>query len=223
MDQTFQPSSPHTGAELGEALLVLTRDGEFCQNWVLKGTAITIGRLPEAEVCIDDRWVSRYHARIRHDGTRYFIEDLGSKNGLFVNGKRVVEPLALEDGDCIQIAPRYQLTFVDNESTAPVFRGQPGIAIDESARRVWVMGVELNPPLSNHQFVLLQALANAPDRVFSRDELIGIVWPNEDPSGISDEAIDSLIRRLRSRLNEIDVASRFIVAVRGHGFRFEQS
>ncbi len=204
------------------ALLVLTQDGEFCSSWSLDQAQVMIGRLPENDVYIDDRWISRHHARICREGSRYVLEDLGSKNGLFLNGKRLVEPAALEDGDVIQIAPRFQLTFVDNESTAPLFQTLPGVTLDTNSRRVWVRGIEVDPSLSNHQFVLLEMLVNSPERVFTRDELISAVWPEEDPSGVSDEAINSLVRRLRSRLNEIDPVARFIVAVRGHGFRFEQ-
>lgn len=204
------------------ALLVLTEDGEFSASWSLGRAEVTIGRLPENDVYIDDRWISRHHARIRREGARYVLEDLGSKNGLFLNGKRLIEPAALEDGDVIQIAPRFRLTFVDNESTAPLFQTLPGVALDANSRRVWVRGIEVDPPLSNHQFVLLQTLVDAPERVFTRDDLIAVVWPEEDPAGVSDEAINSLVRRMRSRLNEIDPTARFVVAVRGHGFRFEQ-
>lgn len=204
------------------ALLVLTQDGEFCQSWVLAQALTTIGRQEDNVVCVPDRWISRHHACIRCDGTHYIIEDLGSKNGLFVNGSRVVEPVVLEDGDRIQIAPRYELAFVDNEATAPVFRQQAGVVVDEITRCVWVLGIELDPPLSSRQFVLLQAFVNAPGRVFSRDDLVPIAWPDEDPAGISDEAVNSLVRRLRNRLTDIDPSHRYILAVRGHGFRFEQ-
>jgi len=205
-----------------QALVVLTQDGEFHSSWELRQEVTTIGRLDDNTICVPDRWVSRHHACIRCEGTRYVIEDLGSKNGLFVNGNRVLEPLVLQDGDRIQIAPQYQLTFVDSEATAPVFYQQSGVVVDEATRRVWVQGVEVNPSLSIHQFVLLNAFVSAPGKGFSRDDLVAIAWPDEDPSGISDEAVNSLIRRLRSRLTDIDASHRYILAVRGHGFRFEQ-
>lgn len=222
MNQEIDQQQPDHPSCSQAAMLVLTQDGEFRQSWMLAQELTTIGRQDDNVVCIPDRWVSRHHACIRCQGTHYHIEDLGSKNGLFVNGNRVVEPLVLEDGDRIQIAPRYELTFVDNEATAPVFRQQTGVVVDQVTRRVWVMGVELDPPLSTHQFVLLKEMVNAPERVFSRDDLIAITWPDEDPAGISDEAVSSLVRRLRGRLTDIDPANRYIVAVRGHGFRFEQ-
>lgn len=206
----------------GDALLVLFQEGKPCQNWVLEKLVTTIGRWDDCDVTIPDRWVSRHHAQIRREGGRYIIEDLGSKNGLFVNRKRVTRPVVLEDGDRIQIAPQYCFTFVDNEATAPLFQGQSGVLIDENARRVWVHRQELDPPLSSAQYALLRTMVGAPGHVFSRDELISFVWPDEDPAGISAEALNSLVRRLRKRLMSVDPSHRYVLAVRGHGFKLEQ-
>jgi DNA-binding response OmpR family regulator len=65
-------------------------------------------------------------------------------------------------------------------------------------------------------------LNSDPERVFSRDEIIAAVWPNAVTSGVSDEAVDSLVRRLRKRLAEVDLSRNYILAVRGHGFRLAQ-
>jgi DNA-binding response OmpR family regulator len=207
---------------LRDALLILSIDGTPQRTWTLSQAITTIGRWEDNDVVISDRWVSRYHAHIQRQGTQYLIEDLGSKNGLFVNGERITASVRLQDGDQIAIAPRCMLTFVDTEATAPVLRKQRGVRIDEDACRVWVNGRELEPPLSSAQFALLTTLAGAPEPVFTRGELAAHVWPEEDPSGISEEAVNSLVRRLRKRLMEIDPDHRYIFAVRGHGFRFEQ-
>jgi DNA-binding response OmpR family regulator len=211
-----------TDNELRDALLILTIDDTLQGNWSLHGEMTTIGRLDDNDVVVPDRWVSRHHAAIRRSGTRYEIVDLDSKNGLYVNGARVTAPVRLQNGDQIAIAPHAMLTFVDSESTAPVLLRQRGVRIDEDTRQVWVNGQELTPPVSSAQFALLCTLAAHPGRVFSRDDLIGPVWPGEDPAGISDEAVNSLIRRLRRRLMDVDPDHRYIFAVRGHGFRFEQ-
>lgn len=215
-------NTPNGPAPRTEALLILFRDGQPGQNWVLDKPLTAIGRWDDNDVIIPDRWVSRHHARIRREGTRYVLEDLESKNGLFVNRKRVTQPIALEDGDCIQIAPRYLLTFVDSEATAPLYRRLVGVVVDDDTRTVWVRGEKLTPPLSRSQYALLKALAGSPGQVFSRSELIALVWPDEDPAGISDEALNSLVRRLRRRLTSIDPSHRYIWAVRGHGFKLEQ-
>jgi len=49
--------------------------------------------------------VSRHHARIVVDGARAVLEDLGSKNGTSVRGRRLTAPAELQDGDEIGIGP----------------------------------------------------------------------------------------------------------------------
>ena len=205
-----------------KALLVLHEEQEIRSSWPLDAKETTIGRWPDNNVVIDDRWVSRHHARIVRRGLHYVVEDLGSKNGTFVNGQRLTDPQELEDGDRIQVAPKYEFTFVDAEATAPVRPAGPRLRLDAAQRRVWVAGQEILPPLSPAQFAFLELLSREPDRVFSRDEIIAAVWPESVASGVSSEAIDSLVRRLRKRLAKMDPAHDYVQAVRGHGFRLTQ-
>jgi DNA-binding response OmpR family regulator len=210
--------------ELAQAMLVLFQQGtdgiyrSTGQHWLLNSSITTIGRWEDNDVVIPDRWISRHHAQVRCDGSRCTLDDLDSKNGLFVNGRRVTTSTPLKNDDRIQLSPRYQLCFVDAESTAPLIQGQGDVLMDQDGCRVWVKGQELDPPLSSAQFALLEFLIRTPGRVHSRDVLRTVAWPDQDPSGISDEAINSLIRRLRNRLFEIDP---YIHAVRGHGFKFQ--
>jgi len=62
-----------------------------------------IGRTDDATVRIDRTEVSRCHARIFVEGTTATLEDLGSKNGTFLNGRRLEGPAALANGDEIGI------------------------------------------------------------------------------------------------------------------------
>ncbi|GAB4542048.1 MAG: hypothetical protein Kow0063_33560 [Anaerolineae bacterium] len=206
-----------------EPALLVWQEGELIKNqWIIGRTPVTIGRAPECQVQLDARWVSRQHAIIRVEGNHYVIEDAGSKNGVFVNGQRVISPRTLEDGDRIQVAPGLELTFVDSESTAPLpGRGERGLSLDREERRVLVAGKELVPPLSTAQFDFLALLAEEPGRVYSRGEIIAAVWPDAEPEGVSDDAIDALVRRLRQRLAEIDPDYAYIITVRGYGFRLE--
>jgi DNA-binding response OmpR family regulator len=57
--------------------------------------------------------------------------------------------------------------------------------------------------------------------VITRQELVNAVWGDEQSAGVSDQALDALIRRLRDRLAEIDPAHAYIVTVRGHGMRLD--
>jgi hypothetical protein len=184
---------------------------------------LIIGRDEQCDLVIADRRVSRRHARIRLRDEKYLLEDLGSKNGTFVNGQEVDEPRALQDGDEVQIALCCKLTFVDAEATAPVVFEEPekGLTMDLESRRVWVAGKELAPPLSPAQYRLLELLYQEPGRVYSRDEVVEAVWPEDDRAGISEQAIDALARRLRERLSEANPTVQYVVTVRGHGFRLE--
>jgi pSer/pThr/pTyr-binding forkhead associated (FHA) protein len=68
---------------------------------VLMNGANVVGRDPDAAIQIDARGVSRHHARILVSGGEATIEDLGSKNGTYVNGRRITAPARLSEGDAI--------------------------------------------------------------------------------------------------------------------------
>lgn len=78
----------------------LVATNPFCpkREFVLDHFPVTLGRGQDAEICVHDRWVSRYHCIIEHTGNRLLIRDLGSKHGLFVNGHRVSQA-ELSPGD----------------------------------------------------------------------------------------------------------------------------
>lgn len=206
------------------AMLVLQRGSEAGRRWPLdRSRPLTIGRSDECDVVLPDRQVSRYHAQITWRGESYSLEDLGSKNGTHVNGQELAGPAELGDGDEIQIALRFKLAFVDAGATAPLTLegGEQGLRLDKETRQVWVNSHQVDPPLSLHQFRLLESLWDAGDSVISRDRVINAVWPEAISEGVSEQAIDALVRRLRERLAETDEEFRYIVTVRGHGFRLE--
>ncbi len=66
--------------------------------------SVLIGRSKDADFIINDFSVSRRHAKITRENGRFFIEDLGSKNGTFVNGKRIKGKVLLRSNDEIRIA-----------------------------------------------------------------------------------------------------------------------
>jgi len=80
---------------------VRTRDGGVRTVW-LSRTVCTIGRGSSNDLVLSDPAVSRRHAVLRWDGTKLRIDDLGSSNGLMINGRRA-ESATLENGDSIAI------------------------------------------------------------------------------------------------------------------------
>jgi pSer/pThr/pTyr-binding forkhead associated (FHA) protein len=87
----YKPQSPATQAatpeELGVLPQVVTLDADGKQHTIDKGSTL-IGRSKDCDVRLADPNVSRRHAELRQEGTAYWILDLGSTNGLTVNGRR---------------------------------------------------------------------------------------------------------------------------------------
>ncbi len=212
-----------------KAILILQQGSQGGRRWYLSEQPFFIGRDPSCDAVLMDRVVSRHHARVFWQDGHYFLEDLHSKNGTFRNGEAVTAPVSLSDGDEIQIALRFKLAFVGAEETAPltleageaVAVVQPVLRISMAERRVWVNDQEVAPPLSPAQYRFLSLLWEKSGRVVSRDEVIGAVWPYDSHEGVSEQAIDALVRRIRERLAEYDSEHQYIVTVRGHGFRLE--
>jgi hypothetical protein len=195
------------------------------QRYLIEGKTFLIGRGSDCNLTLPERQVSRHHARIErtpHGG--YQIRDLASKNRTYVNGEEVRhEPIILTDGDEIQIALCTKMGFVGADATLPLEVAGPtrGLRVDRAAHRVYINGQELTPPLSPAQYRLLITLIDSQGNVVSRDEIVDAVWRDEAAEGISEQAIDALVRRLRERLSALDPDFSYIVTVRGHGFRLE--
>jgi adenylate cyclase len=77
----------------------------------------SIGRSRSNQVCLPSEKVSRRHALVHslHEG-QYWLVDLGSSNGTFLNGRRLTQPVQLHDGDQVGIAS-FSLVFRQREST----------------------------------------------------------------------------------------------------------
>jgi adenylate cyclase len=90
--------------------------------FILNKDIITLGKNEPEEgiqndIGFEDKTVSRHHARILKEGTHYFIEDLGSKNRTFVNGKEI-KKAELKHGDLITIG--LNTLIFESENTAVV-------------------------------------------------------------------------------------------------------
>ena len=86
------------------AYLVLLQEGE-ASRFELISEETLIGRHPECQVQINSNMVSRKHARVVKDAFGYRVEDMGSGNGTFVNGKKIDGPTLLNHEDRIKLGP----------------------------------------------------------------------------------------------------------------------
>jgi FHA domain len=102
---------------LGTVLLIRSGGGREGETIDLDLDVLTIGRSPHSDLFLDDITVSRHHARVLRDEGGFWVEDLNSLNGTYVNRKRI-EQQRLFDGDELQIG-KFKLAFVEqvDEST----------------------------------------------------------------------------------------------------------
>ncbi len=98
---------------------------------------------------------------------------------------------------------------------------ESALRVDLDTRRVYVKGVEAQPPLSQEQFRLLSYLYERAGKVVPREELVLHVWPDAHAEGVSEEALDALVRRVRERIAQAGGERSYIVTLRGQGFRLE--
>lgn len=201
----------------------LIQEGEHAGRSVdLDTFPFTVGRARDCGFVLDYTEVSRLHAQCTSDHLNIFLEDMGSTNGTFVNGRRLEpgEAYRLRAGDVVSFAQICTWIFDDPATTAQIDRVQirAGLNIDYAAARVTVGGVPLQPPLSPNQFALLSVLYDNPGRIVGRDELVEQVWGADDD--VSDQTIDALVSRLRKRLSEADPSHDYIVTRRGFGLMF---
>ena len=94
----------------GTALVVRAGGGRQGETFPLGGERMVIGRSPDAAIFLDDVTVSRDHALLVRRSGGWFLDDLGSLNGTYVNRRRI-ESHRLEDADELQVG-KYKLTFL---------------------------------------------------------------------------------------------------------------
>ncbi|MBL8116193.1 MAG: FHA domain-containing protein [Anaerolineae bacterium] len=213
-------------ADSERPILIIQDENQPPRHWPLSKDDVILGRDEECDLPLPIRQISRQHIRIYRQGELYFVEDLDSKNGTWVNGLQLKGSRELHDGDEIHVALAVRLRFIDSDATSPLSTEAPAfitgrLRLDPEARRVFIRGVELNPPLSLPQYRLLELLYVNTGRICTRDHVIETVWPEALGEGVSEQAIDALVRRLRDRLAELDPETQYVVTVRGHGFRLD--
>jgi pSer/pThr/pTyr-binding forkhead associated (FHA) protein len=196
------------------------------KQWQVVQDEIVAGRDETCDIFLPERPISRQHVKIYRHNDNYYVQDLESKNGTWLNGKKIEGNHPLSNGDVIELAKAVRLHFsgADNAtSTLPFAVEVPEgrLKLDLEGRRVFIMGTEIDPPLSLPQYRLLELLWLHPGRICTREQVIEAVWPDVMEEGVSEQAVDALVRRLRDRIEEVDSDAQYIVTIRGHGFRLD--
>jgi pSer/pThr/pTyr-binding forkhead associated (FHA) protein len=110
VDQTPRASRRSKGATGGEpalppgprSLVVHPPDGGKTHS-VQVTASMVVGRAPECDLRIDDTYASQQHARLFGKNESWYVEDLGSTNGTFVNDQKLAAPAIVQPGDKIRV------------------------------------------------------------------------------------------------------------------------
>ena len=94
--------APASDSPARPSMLMVSSDGQKPRT-VRLDASTTIGRSVECELRLDDTYVSQQHARIFDRSGNWYVEDLGSTNGTFVNEQKLVAPAMLTPGDKIRV------------------------------------------------------------------------------------------------------------------------
>ena len=185
----------------------------------------SIGRLNSQDITFDVAAMSRAHATVHLRSGSWWIQDLGSKNGTYLNGRPLTDDAAgLADGDTVVFAGAVTVVFHDPAVTpiVPRIGRLSGVWIDPATDAVWVDATRLEPPLSARQLQLLHLLDANVNEVVTRSQIVANVWADAAASGVSDEAVTALVKRLRSRLRETPLDVDHLEVVKGRGIRLNR-
>jgi pSer/pThr/pTyr-binding forkhead associated (FHA) protein len=182
---------------------------------ILLNEAVTrFGRAPDCDVLIPDRRASRLHAELRREAGGFTLVDLGSTNGTRLNGQLLNSAARLSDGDVLEIAATF-FTFRDPDSTLDETQF-PRLVVDDAAGEVWMDRRPIQ--LSQKQHALLALLWSRRGSVCGKDEIVRAVWP-ECHGEVYDYQIESLVKRLRAKVEPDHHHPAFIITVRGRGYK----
>lgn len=115
----------------------------------LEKSEMFIGRDLSNDIVVNDPEISRRHARLFQQGNSYVLEDLGSTNGSFVNGQRVMGQNVLRPGDSVAFGERISLSFestdFDQDATMVSPAGRPSFETQVPAVQAY------NTPAQSYQ------------------------------------------------------------------------
>ena len=198
------PSSMGPDSHPRQAYLIVVRGANIGQSIPIVAAGMVVGRASGTDLRLNEEGVSRFHCRLRQDGDHILVEDLGSRNGTYCNGERIVAGgRALAEGDRLQIGTTCVLrfTYIEAEtSRTPIQdRGQRDALTGLYSRRHFIERVEHDLAIAlNHNAPLslilvfidrFNELRESPERA----ERITVSVANHIRANVND---DSMVARI---------------------------
>ena len=122
-------------------ILIIQDENQPAQHWSMSQDSMVLGRGEECDIVLAERQISRQHIRIYKESDLFYIQDLDSKNGTWVNGQQLKGTRELRDGDEVHVALAVRIRFIGSGATSPLAADPPAfmsgrLRLDPDARRV---------------------------------------------------------------------------------------
>lgn len=169
--------------------LTMRKGPEPGQQYSLITDSVTIGRDPMVDVVVNDPEVSRQHVRLTRRGDHFLIQDLGSTNGTFLDGRRLLgDPVPIAPGQLITIGGNVSLVFeAEGDVGATLLAGdEPDVDAEEAQSKAPGVGIfdfpdELEPVWPDEpEFPALDRVETTP--LEERDTVLDYPSPPHDLS-----------------------------------------
>lgn len=196
--------------------LVEIRGSRPGAGYPLSGAALRIGRGTDCQIVVASEHASRHHAEVADADGSWTVRDLGSKNGTTVNGRRISDTVALREGDEIAVPGGAWIYRRAEETLTLHMPARAQLAVDVKHAEVRIDGRPVS--VTARELLALAALAEDPGALVTKDDLARKVWPETDGVA-SDESIEQLISRIRRKLGDDAREPRYLLTVRGLGYR----
>lgn len=211
------------------AVLIVEQGMDDASIIPLEERVQVIGKTSTADIFVDNPFISRRHAQLSQEKGHFVIQDLGSKNGTYLNGARLdSNPVQLRNGDRLELAEgQVVLRFQDLSGTltlppSPSRDIGESLRVDSGSREVWVQGQQLEPRLSRKEFDVLALLYRKAGQACSKDEIATHGWFDRTQGDVGDQEIEQCIRRVRLRVEPDPSSPVYILTVRGYGYKLAQ-
>src|SRR5690349_24308031 len=101
-------------------ILIIQDENQPAQHWSMSKDDMVLGRGEECDIVLAERQISRQHIRIYKETDLFYIQDLDSKNGTWVNGQQLKGTRELRDGDEVHVALAVRIRFIGSGATSPL-------------------------------------------------------------------------------------------------------
>jgi ABC transport system ATP-binding/permease protein len=185
--RSARPQTPPPGSSANRQLLVRrTFDTK---------AHLSVGRASDNDIPLDGLQISNYHARFLKDGNTVFVEDIGSTNGIYINGERITGRHGIQKQDVVQIGP-FVFQIEDG----------PSIAVFDSRSKTRIDAVDITKIVPNRSGKGTIKLLDDVDLSIQPNEFIGLLGPSGAGKSTLMDALNGMRPPTSGRvyINELD-------------------